>query len=62
MVLITRSLMFFNPKGSLGADANYKDIILSIEGVETIGIDHIDTLTQGNFDWLNTSLGDDILG
>ena len=45
-----------------GSNQDYDDIVLAIEGADAVGIDAIEDLIHGNRNWLNTSVGQDIIG
>ena len=45
-----------------GSNQDYDDIVLAIEGADAVGIDAIEDLIHNNRNWLNTPVGQDIIG
>lgn len=46
----------------IGSNQDYNDIILAIEGAQSIGLSAVEDVIANNRNWLNTTVGQDILG
>ena len=46
----------------IGANKDYNDVILAIEGAQSIGFDHVEDVMATNRNWLNTEVGQEIIG
>ncbi len=47
---------------NLESNEDYNDVIIAIEGVQQIGFDAIEDVIGSNRNWLDTEVGEDILG
>lgn len=47
---------------NLKSNEDYNDVIIAIEGVQQIGFDVIEDVIGSNRNWLDTEVGEDILG
>ncbi|NJP22460.1 MAG: DUF4114 domain-containing protein [Hydrococcus sp. CRU_1_1] len=46
---------------NLGADSDYNDIIISLEGIDSIAMPNFQDYVNGNYNWLETTIGRDII-